>query len=89
MPVTQDRPHATQLPSWKKLEQHQKEFKNKHLRDLFASDPKRFDKFHAKFHDILFDYSKNLITEETLSLLFSLAREAKVFIIILHGVRII
>jgi len=78
MPVTQDRPHATKLPSWSKLTEHQKDLSKQHLRDLFSSDPQRFDKFHLKFNDILFDYSKNIVTQETLNLLFSLAREAKV-----------
>ncbi|PRP79769.1 glucose-6-phosphate isomerase [Planoprotostelium fungivorum] len=79
MPATQDRPHATQLPSWKKLSDQQKQLSSKHLRDLFAADPKRFEKFHLQFHDLLFDFSKNIVTEETLTTLFALAREAKDF----------
>jgi glucose-6-phosphate isomerase len=47
------------------------------MRDLFAADPKRFEKFSLIFKGILFDYSKNRITEETLSLLLALARERK------------
>jgi glucose-6-phosphate isomerase len=47
-----------------------------HLRDLFASDPKRFEYFSLRFGDILFDYSKNRITAETISLLLDLARQA-------------
>jgi len=78
MTATQDRPHATQLPSWKKLSDQQKQLSSKHLRDLFAADPKRFEKFHLQFHDLLFDFSKNIVTEETLTTLFALAREAKV-----------
>uniref|UniRef100_A0A4W5LJN9 Glucose-6-phosphate isomerase n=1 Tax=Hucho hucho TaxID=62062 RepID=A0A4W5LJN9_9TELE len=46
------------------------------LKDLFAQDPKRFDKFSLTFGgDILVDYSKNLITEDTLKLLVDLAKE--------------
>lgn len=47
-----------------------------HMRDLFAQDPRRFNKFSLRLNDILFDYSKNRITEKTMSLLFDLAREA-------------
>lgn len=64
------------LPVWQKLSQHQQAISSVHMRDLFAQDAKRFDKFSLKFADILFDYSKHRITEDTLSLLFQLAREA-------------
>ena len=46
------------------------------MRDLFARDPQRFQRFSLTFADILLDYSKNRITEETVRLLISLAREA-------------
>lgn len=46
------------------------------MRDLFASDPLRFDKFSVRWLDFLFDFSKNRLTEETLALLLQLAREA-------------
>lgn len=68
----------TKLAAWKALQQHYKEVKKLHLRDLFAEDPKRFEKFSATFNDILLDYSKNRITSETMKLLLQLAREAKV-----------
>ena len=45
--------------------------------DLFASDPERFAKFHAVFDDLTFDYSKQRVTDETMHLLFDLARAAK------------
>jgi glucose-6-phosphate isomerase len=48
------------------------------MRDLFAQDPRRFQRFSLRFGDMLFDFSKNRITEETLRLLVSLAREADV-----------
>ncbi len=47
------------------------------MRDLFAADSARFDKFSLRFEDILFDYSKNRITEETVGLLLDLARQAR------------
>ncbi len=47
------------------------------MRRLFADDPKRFERFSLEFDDILFDYSKNRITEETMSLLVDLAEQAR------------
>lgn len=66
------------LPVWNKLSQHQENIASIHMRELFAADAKRFDKFSLKFADILFDYSKHRITEETLPMLFQLAREANI-----------
>ena len=66
----------TQLPAWAALSQHQKAISHLHMRDLFASDPKRFEAFSLRFGDLLFDYSKNRITAQTLSLLLDLARQA-------------
>jgi glucose-6-phosphate isomerase len=66
------------LPVWQKLSQHQQSIASMHMRDLFAQDAKRFDKLSLKFADILFDYSKHRITDETLPMLFQLAREAKI-----------
>jgi glucose-6-phosphate isomerase len=50
-----------------------------HLRDLFAANPKRFDQFSLEVEDMLVDFSKNRVTEETMKLLFDLARQARVF----------
>jgi glucose-6-phosphate isomerase len=68
----------TESKSWKALALHQKAIAPRHLRDLFAEDPKRFEKFSLVFGDILLDFSKNRITEETFALLVGLAREAEV-----------
>ncbi|MCK4910481.1 MAG: glucose-6-phosphate isomerase, partial [Thermodesulfovibrionales bacterium] len=46
-----------------------------HMKDLFADDSGRFGRFSIRFEDILFDYSKNIVTEETLSLLQELGRQ--------------
>ncbi len=46
------------------------------MRDLYADDPQRFEKFSLRVGDILFDYSKNRVTRETMGLLFDLARQA-------------
>lgn len=45
------------------------------MKELFASDPQRFKDFSLKFEDVLVDYSKNIITKDTLKLLFQLADE--------------
>ncbi|MFV1921603.1 MAG: glucose-6-phosphate isomerase [Methylotenera sp.] len=68
----------TQHPSWKALCEHEKAISALHMRNLFKTDPKRFDKFSLTFDDLLLDYSKHRITEETLTLLFQIAREAKI-----------
>jgi glucose-6-phosphate isomerase len=68
----------TSSAAWKALESHHRDIAGKHMRDLFKEDPKRFDKFHLRFNDILLDFSKNRITDQTLSLLLQLAREADV-----------
>jgi glucose-6-phosphate isomerase len=70
--------NPTELPSWRKLESHFLLMQAHHLRELFADDHNRFNKFHLMFEDILIDYSKNLITEETVNHLVSLAQETGV-----------
>lgn len=65
-------------PAWKALEAHYAVMENVHMKDLFAKDPERFNKFSLKFEDILLDYSKNVITEETMDLLHKLAVQQKV-----------
>ncbi|MXP51066.1 glucose-6-phosphate isomerase [Pantoea sp. SoEX] len=62
--------------SWKKLQKHFKQMKSSQIVNLFAEDPYRFHKFSAIFNDqILVDFSKNILTEETVKILQSLARE--------------
>jgi glucose-6-phosphate isomerase len=63
-------------PAWQALVQHQQEVNDVHMRDLFASDPQRFARFSLRLGDILFDFSKNRVTEKTMGLLFDLVREA-------------
>ncbi|AWB68200.1 glucose-6-phosphate isomerase [Saccharobesus litoralis] len=64
--------------SYQALQTHYSEVESLHMRDLFAQDPERFNKFSAKACDIELDYSKNRITEQTMVKLFDLAREAQV-----------
>ena len=61
--------------SWRNLAEHFEKMKDVHMRALFAEDPERFEKFSIRFNDILVDYSKNIMTEETLRLLIALADE--------------
>lgn len=68
----------TTLPVWQKLCQHQLAITKTQMRDLFANDANRFDKYSLKFTDILFDFSKHRMNDETLPLLMQLAREAKI-----------
>ncbi|UCF01384.1 MAG: glucose-6-phosphate isomerase [Deltaproteobacteria bacterium] len=66
----------TSLSAWKTLAEHYQEVGRLPMRDLFARDPERFDRFSLRLEDILFDYSKNRITEKTIELLIELARQA-------------
>ncbi|QEY16107.1 glucose-6-phosphate isomerase [Cellvibrio sp. KY-GH-1] len=68
----------TDLPSWKALSAHADQLKSQHMKALFASDDKRFDKFSLQLPNFLFDYSKNLITDETKAALLALAKDAEV-----------
>ncbi len=61
--------------SWKNLKNHFDVMAPQHMKDLFGADPQRFKKFSLRLQDILVDYSKNRVTEETLKLLFALADE--------------
>jgi len=65
----------TTTRSWKKLAEHFEKMRSVHMRDLFAEDAERFDTFSVRFNDILVDYSKNIITDETLRLLIEVANE--------------
>ncbi|WP_341836076.1 glucose-6-phosphate isomerase [Chitinophaga pollutisoli] len=69
-------PDATE--AWQDLLAHAGMMGITQLRDLFAEDPDRFRKFSLRLDDILFDYSKNIITEGTMQLLQDLARECQV-----------
>ena len=64
----------TTTEAWKGLSEHfSEQMRNVHLRTLFAGDADRFNKFSLKIGDILFDYSKNIVTEETMQRLSDLA----------------
>jgi len=64
-----------QSPIWQALNQHKKDIESISLREMFKSDPERFNQFHIQFNDLLLDYSKHHISKETISLLVKLAKE--------------
>ena len=63
--------------AWKKLHDHFKEMKHVSMKDLFREDPARFTKYSLAVPDIIFDYSKNLVNDETKKLLLELAYECE------------
>ena len=67
----------TETAAYKYLADHFIDINQKSIKDLFAEDADRFNKFSVFFEDILLDYSKNRISDETLALLMQLARECK------------
>ena len=69
--------NPTTTPSWQALKQHKQLFENVQMKDLFFNDAERFDRFSIKMDDILFDYSKNIITENTVEILLELAADCK------------
>ena len=68
----------TRTKNWQKLVDHFEKIEPTHMKELFSKDPDRFKKFCLRFNDILVDFSKNRITEETMQLLIGLAEEAGV-----------
>ena len=74
-----NRQNPTQTNAWQALEKHyEKEMQNEQIKNLFAKDAQRFDKFSLRFNNMLIDFSKNIINEKTLKLLLQLAEETKV-----------
>ncbi len=71
-------PPLTQRPAWIALTAHAQTMKTRHLRELFGADATRGSRYHVEAEGLYFDFSKNLITDETLSLLSQLARESGV-----------
>lgn len=67
----------TQTNAYKYLTDHYITINQESLKELFQKDPQRFDKFSVQLEDILVDYSKNRINEETIALLIQLAKECQ------------
>ncbi|MEM6770234.1 MAG: glucose-6-phosphate isomerase, partial [Bacteroidota bacterium] len=70
--------NPTETLAWRELDMHAHEMSARHMKDLFAQDPDRFANFSQTFEDILVDYSKNIITQDTLDVLYRLAEECGV-----------
>ena len=68
----------THSAAWRALAEHADQLRGASLCDLFAEDPRRFERFSLRLGDLLFDYSKNRITGETMRLLIELARQRDV-----------
>ncbi|WP_371668181.1 glucose-6-phosphate isomerase [Streptomyces sp. NBC_00289] len=73
-----DSPKLTRRPEWAALEDHRAQWQT-HLRELFAADPGRAERYVVRVGDLRLDYSKHLITDETLALLQELAAATDVF----------
>lgn len=69
--------NPTTTESWKKLQEHFQSVKDVHMKDLFAQDPERANKFTMKWDDFYVDFSKNRITSDTFKYLLELADEVK------------
>ncbi len=81
VPPTVEAKMATRLtsrPAFQSLTKHFESASGLHLRDLFATDPKRSERFSVDAAGLFLDYSKNRITDETMALLFELARQSGV-----------
>jgi glucose-6-phosphate isomerase len=68
-------PALRQRPAWKALERHHGDIARRHLRELFAADAARAERFAVEAAGLFLDYSKNRITDETVRLLLQLADE--------------
>ena len=69
--------NPTETIAWQKLSAHYLEMQAVHMRELFAEDLQRFEKFHLMMGDILVDFSKNIIDKDTLLYLTELANECQ------------
>ncbi len=67
--------NPTTTKSWRKLSKHYKAIQHTEMKTLFAENPTRFEQMSLRFEDILLDYSKNIINDETLVLIVKLAKE--------------
>jgi len=74
----------TSSPAWQALKAHHTTIEPVHMRQMFQDDPARFDRFSLQFGNLLFDYSKNRINDETIKLLVALAEQAGLSAFIEH-----
>ena len=71
-------PRFTKLSAYKAIKAHHLEINNIQIRQLFEQNPQRFEQFSVSFDEILLDFSKNRLTNQTMKLLFQLARESEI-----------
>ena len=69
--------NPSQTVAWQNIQLHFEKMQATSMKDLFASDAKRAEKFHILWNDFLVDYSKNIVSQETLDLLLNLANEVQ------------
>src|SRR4051812_40444057 len=69
--------NPTTTQAWQLLQQHYEEMKSIHLKDLFLEEGDRFKKYSLAVPDIVWDYSKNIISDTTIQLLLQLAEECQ------------
>ncbi len=69
--------NPSQTAAWQQIQSHFEKMQAISMKDLFASDADRAEKFHMQWNDFIIDYSKNIINQETLDLLFNLANEVQ------------
>ncbi len=69
--------NPTSTKAWRKLTKHRKHMADAKMSDFFASDAERFNRYTLRHENILVDYAKNIVTDETLKNLISLAKECK------------
>ncbi|RAK23795.1 glucose-6-phosphate isomerase [Flavobacterium aquaticum] len=69
--------NPSQTAAWQQIQSHFEKMQATSMKDLFASDVNRAEKFHIQWNDFLVDYSKNIVNQETLDLLFNLANEVQ------------
>ena len=69
--------NPSQTAAWQQIQSHFEKMQAISMKDLFASDANRAEKFHIQWNDFLVDYSKNIINQETLDLLLNLANEVE------------
>ncbi|HEX5032558.1 MAG TPA: glucose-6-phosphate isomerase [Tepidiformaceae bacterium] len=70
-------PPLTARPAWKALAEHYQQVRHRHLRQLFAEDPRRGERLTAEAAGLYLDYSKHLVTDATLGLLIRLAEDCR------------
>lgn len=69
--------NPSQTAAWQQIQSHFEKMQATSMKDLFASDANRAEKFHIQWNDFLVDFSKNIVNQETLDLLLNLANQVQ------------